>query len=539
MNIKKNIIKISIISAFIPVFFLGIYGYFLVKNKIDESEIEKIELMFYSQKSEFNLIFNKSKALLDIVETFVTDYNELDGNRENLNLMLNNIASDNLEVKNIFWGSDKGTIYTSSTKLPIDYDPRSRPWYIGSLESKNNNLSTITYKFLDGKKGITITKKVYSKNDIFKGVIGLDLDFVNLEKKLKNFALGKKGTIFIVDKFDSIVIDSGKNNENFLLIKEHMKNLFPVKFSRGNYSIRDIALSTNVSRIKINTSKGTIIFIKKYIPELELLMIGGVYDYELTKTARKIIISGLLFTLLGFLITSIIVNKFIKKLNNHIKIINTLIKEISLGNYKKDGKKLLKFISEDSELNTIKKEIKALQTSIEKREINLKNNAITDYLTGVYNRKGLELFLTASKKKYEIFDDYYFSIIIFDIDDFKKINDTYGHIFGDEILKLICKVFIDHTDETAQISRYGGEEFIILFHNTNQKEAFRIGSKLKKVIEKKVFVPHSSKEETIKITVSGGVAQYEKGLDIEQFIKKADILLYKAKNNGKNKVIYK
>ena len=100
MNIKKNIIKISIISAFIPIFFLGTYGYFLIKNKIDESEMEKIELMFHSQKSEFNLIFNKSKALLDLVEIIVSNYDELNDHTQNLNLMLGNIKADN--IKGVF-----------------------------------------------------------------------------------------------------------------------------------------------------------------------------------------------------------------------------------------------------------------------------------------------------------------------------------------------------------------------------------------------------------------------------------------------------
>ncbi|UUV17688.1 diguanylate cyclase [Fusobacteria bacterium ZRK30] len=537
MNIKKKVIRISIVSALIPVLFLGIYGYFLIKNKIDESEMEKIELMFHSQKSEFNLIFNKSKALLDLAEIIVNDHDESNDHDKNLNLMLDNIASDNVEVKNIFWGSDKGKMYISNPNLPMNFDPRSRPWYINSLKSKNNNLSTITYEFMDGQRGTTITKKVYSKNGIFKGVIGLDLNFCGLEKKLKEFALGKKVTIFIIDKFDSIVIDSEKNNEIFLLIRKYMKNLFPLKFSKGNYSLRDVALSTDISRIKIDTPKGAIIFIKEYIPELELLMIGGVYEHELTETAHKIIISSLLFTLLGFTITWIIVNKFIKKLDNHIKIINTLIREISLGNYKNDEKKLLEFISEDSELNTIRKEIEALQVSIEKREINLKNNALTDCLTGVYNRKGLELCLTKAKEKWQLFDDYNFSIIIFDIDNFKKINDTYGHIFGDKVLKSICKIFIKNIGENDHISRYGGEEFIILLHNMNRKEGFKVGNRLKKLVEKMDFISPTDTKEIVKITVSGGVAEYQKDLDIEKFIKKADMLLYKAKNSGKNKIM--
>lgn len=391
---------------------------------------------------------------------------------------------------------------------------------------------------MDGERGTTITKKIYNRAGIFKGVIGLDLNFCGLEKKLKEFTLGKKITIFIVDKFDSIVIDSEKDNENFLLIRKYMKNIFPLKFSKGNYYLKDIALSTDISRIKIDSPKGTVIFIKEYIPELELLMIGGVYEQELTKTARKIIIFSLLFTLLGFIITGIVVNRFIKKLDDHIETINTLIREISLGNYKKNGGKLLEFISEESELNAIKKEIEVLQTNIEKREMSLKNSAITDCLTGVYNRKGLELCLSAAKKKYELLEDYNFSIIIFDIDDFKKINDTYGHIFGDEILKLICKIFVDNTDKNDRIYRYGGEEFIILLHNANQKEGFKIGNRLRKIIEKNDFISPLDLKKLIKITVSGGVAKYEKGLNIEQFIKKADELLYKAKNSGKNKIIY-
>ncbi len=182
MNIRKNVIKISIISALIPIFFLGTYGYFLVKNKIGENEMEKIELVFYSQKFEFNSIYNNSKTILNIVETLVKEYDESKDNKKNLNYMLNNIAIKNKEVQNIFWGSSNGEIYTSNIELPTDYDPRSQPWYIGSLDFKNKNLSTITYKFIDGEKGTAITKKVYDKDGLFNGVIGLDINFTDLEK---------------------------------------------------------------------------------------------------------------------------------------------------------------------------------------------------------------------------------------------------------------------------------------------------------------------------------------------------------------------
>ena len=538
MNIRKNVIKISIISALIPIFFLGTYGYFLVKNKISENEMEKIELVFYSQKFEFNSIYNNSKTILNIVETLVKEYDESKDNKKNLNYMLNNIAIKNKEVQNIFWGSSNGEIYTSNIELPTDYDPRSRPWYIGSLDFKNKNLSTITYKFIDGEKGTAITKKVYDKDGLFNGVIGLDINFTDLEKKLKNFIVGKKGMVFVVDKYDSIVLDSGENEENLILIKKYLKKIFPERSSKGNFYIRDIALLKNISRIKIDTPKGKIVFIKQDIPELELFMIGGIYEKELTKTADKIIIFGFIFTCLGIVITMVIVNKFIKKLDDYIKTINTLISEISLGNYKKDGKKLLEFISEDSELSTIKKEIETLQISIEKRESNLKTSAITDSLTGIYNRKGLEFYLTTAKKKYELFDNYHYSIILFDIDNFKKINDTYGHVFGDKVLKLISKIFVKNINKNDQVFRYGGEEFIVLLQNVDEKQGFKIANRLKKIVEKTEFIySHLEKTKNVKITVSGGIAQYNKGLDIEEFIKKADILMYKAKNSGKNKIM--
>ena len=165
--------------------------------------------------------------------------------------------------------------------------------------------------------------------------------------------------------------------------------------------------------------------------------------------------------------------------------------------------------------------------TLEKKEF--EHKAFTDALTGTYNRAYFN-----EKIKEEIFkaqkDNSVLSLFIFDIDFFKKINDTYGHLVGDEILVELSKIVAEDTRSTDSLFRWGGEEFIKLLPNTTIENAAAVAEKLRKKIES-----HSFKND-LKITCSFGVTQF---LDMDtevSFIKKGDDALYEAKNNGRNVV---
>ncbi len=157
--------------------------------------------------------------------------------------------------------------------------------------------------------------------------------------------------------------------------------------------------------------------------------------------------------------------------------------------------------------------------------------ATTDALTKIYNRLYFNEMLSKEMAVADR-DNLPMSISIFDIDHFKKFNDTYGHLFGDLVLKTIAKLAKDHVRETDIVARFGGEEFVIIMPNTTIKQAHEIIEDLREKVSK-CYV----KEGTIvaNVTVSFGIACYpEHGLNEAEVLSAADTALYKAKMDGRN-----
>lgn len=164
--------------------------------------------------------------------------------------------------------------------------------------------------------------------------------------------------------------------------------------------------------------------------------------------------------------------------------------------------------------------------------------ANTDPLTGLYNYR---FFTEQFKMELELsrrFDSP-MSLIILDIDHFKKLNDTYGHPAGDIVLKESAEIFKLNIRDNDILCRYGGEEFMILLPSTGIQEAFKCAERIRRAIQNhKIFLPDYV--QPISITVSGGVACYPTDArDGEQLIQVADNVLYTAKNKGRNKIVTK
>lgn len=152
----------------------------------------------------------------------------------------------------------------------------------------------------------------------------------------------------------------------------------------------------------------------------------------------------------------------------------------------------------------------------------------SDSLTGLWHH-GYFQYLLGEEIKFASMKKQPFTILMIDIDDFKKFNDTHGHQSGDALLKNISNIFRETSRRIDIIARYGGEEFSIILPNTQKKEALVLAERLRKYVEE---------NENVKgITVSIGLASYpEDGEEKEILISKADKALYEAKRSGKNKV---
>ncbi len=162
-----------------------------------------------------------------------------------------------------------------------------------------------------------------------------------------------------------------------------------------------------------------------------------------------------------------------------------------------------------------------------------KDIALTDDLTKVLSRYACRIILELEFKKY-LRNKKNFSLIMLDVDDFKKINDTYGHPIGDKVLVSLVKTLKKRLRSSDSICRWGGEEFLIILPETSLKDAYELANELCKLIS-------SSKFEYVNhLTVSMGVSSTEKGYkDVESFIKAVDEAMYEAKKSGKNMVVCK
>ena len=191
--------------------------------------------------------------------------------------------------------------------------------------------------------------------------------------------------------------------------------------------------------------------------------------------------------------------------------------------------------------------LKELKTELKKRDLKIRElEALVakDPLTGLYNRRGfLELANKLFKdiqysrshpnnREHFIIDS--FSVLFFDIDDFKKINDTYSHKIGDQILKFVSSLIQEKVRISDFVGRWGGEEIVVALIGARENDAFSKAEEIRKAVKSRIRIPGRP---ALKVTVSVGVAELDGNLNLEDLIKKADEAMYYAKTHDKDQVV--
>ncbi len=171
----------------------------------------------------------------------------------------------------------------------------------------------------------------------------------------------------------------------------------------------------------------------------------------------------------------------------------------------------------DNDLNIMIQELKVIST--------------TDPLTKLSNRRKFTQVYNDEMARIDRREES-LSLLLLDLDHFKKVNDTYGHKVGDEVLQATGKYLQTHCRPYDTAARWGGEEFIILLPNTSEPDALDIADRIRND-----FYSGVKLSTEVKLTVSIGVCQYQKGDSLETFTERADKALYEAKNSGRNRAV--
>ena len=186
----------------------------------------------------------------------------------------------------------------------------------------------------------------------------------------------------------------------------------------------------------------------------------------------------------------------------------------------------------EERLSLSKDEISELQHSLEA----IRAESLTDPLTGLGNRKYFDRMIEMTVQR-GLATNQPLSLLMFDIDHFKSFNDSYGHLTGDQVLRLVGMT-LKHAIKGQDIAaRYGGEEFAVVLPNTSLDQALTAAEQIRRAITAKELKKKSTGEILGRVTISVGVSMLKPGDDTDALIERADACLYAAKRNGRNRVI--
>jgi len=172
-------------------------------------------------------------------------------------------------------------------------------------------------------------------------------------------------------------------------------------------------------------------------------------------------------------------------------------------------------------------------TARKKMEMDLEKMAMTDPLTGIHNRRG---FINISGRQYMLAQRHkmHLALLLFDIDHFKKINDTYGHDVGDRALIHFVDIVKENLRQSDVFSRIGGEEFTLLLPDADPKGALKMAQRISEIVEGR---PLEIRNEKIPMTVSGGLTQWKTDESLDRVLSRADSAMYQAKEKGRNQIV--
>lgn len=527
-SLKKDFFLISTFLIILSAVAFGIFVTYALYRK----ELDNTKALIYQKNKALSFFveryFKKFYLTLDFLSSLdiVINGSKLtEKEKEEVIDLYRRIQNLDPDINYIYSGYEDKTLLIYDYIPPEGFDPRVRPWYIEALKSAPNISGGIPYREIKTNEWlVSISKALYDEKGNLTGVIAIDtgLDKINelINKRDNPFSTMYS---YIINNEQKIIFHP---YQEYLLkqIKDLVGETFDLSSSEGTFEY------------KLNKDKKI-----AYYTNLDFLgwtVVTVVNKKEIiSKILPNIIFSETVVIFisitLGLWISVVLYNKIISPLLKLRERIEKIIHGASINDNFKYPDNEIGIIASDVEKLTEKELYKK---NLELIELNKKLEELSekDKLTDLYNRRKMEKEM---KEQYYLFKRYKipFALLMMDIDDFKQINDTYGHMIGDKVLIKIAEILKNNIRASDIASRWGGEEFLIMAEDSNLKQAVDTAERIRKIIENEQFT------KDIKVTVSIGVASiedYPDISDIDELISAADKKLYDAKRKGKNRTEY-
>lgn len=517
ISIQTKMIAIFLVLIIAPIALLGISSYLMTED-ILKDEI-KTEYMTNIDNINTYYIENFLRGVESCVKVWANDasvhrYYKNDTGIKTMMQQWEGYMKTNNNIQWIYVGTQTGKYYLvpKDPMMPKNYDPRTRMWYKEAVGQKGQLVWTEPYKDAgSGGMMVTATMTIQDQDNPQKiiGAFAVDLELRKLSEILKSVNLGDDGVVFLMDKNGYIVADS-----DFSKIGTYYGNTSWEKTVLGSYKGSAFTKFNNKPvYMSYTTVKNT-----------DWKLVGLVTERTLSRQVDPIKNRTIMVGFISVFIAIIIAIRFSKGIGSKIERLISYMKLVENGDLT-----VRSYYDGNDEFKELNINFNKMVHNLSKHMNEVKILSITDGLTGLYNHRYVTEALDRSMRN-AIENETPLSIMMMDIDNFKSINDNYGHVAGDDVLVDIAKVLTGNMRGDDIIGRYGGEEFLVVMPNVDIVGAEFTAERIRTLIEKITIGEIGGK-----VTVSIGVKELC-GESYSEFINEADKLLYQAKRNGKNRV---
>ena len=482
-NLKNKLIIVFSTIFAISFIVISIASYNVSKSVLRKNINAQTEEFVYTRAHEIDSwILN----LISIVNTFTNIIKEMPADKY-ITPELLKIYENNNTFSDIYYVSASGKFISAESWTPhAEYNPSSRPWYTTAIKEKKTSISPVYIDAQTQNLTFSISSPIFNENKTLRGVISADVHLKTFEEKLDKIKLNGMGFATLLDSTGTVLAHYDKS-----LIG---KNLF--EDPKYNSIIKEV-LDKKDGKLYYNVDSDRLFIFTKINSSgwiFGIVLIKEEVYSELNVLALKFFI----IFVISLFVVIFTAKYFTTKLTYFIDVLEDTV-----------------------ELRTAELQEKITQVEY---------LSLTDPLTEIANRRKVELTLKSEIDRTRRTAKP-LSVIMIDIDHFKQINDTYGHETGDIVLKKFAKTINCSIRITDLVGRIGGEEFLVVCPETDASEAAILAEKLRSTID-------SLKFETIPgVTASFGCADLFHGENsFDPLVSRSDKALYKAKENGRNRV---
>ncbi|MGM0379579.1 MAG: diguanylate cyclase [Bacillota bacterium] len=432
---------------------------------------------------DFSIWMTTKKKIVETSKDFIKNFSyEKVVKEKTLNPYLN-INNNDASISQIYIGLKNGEFITGGRWVPpSDYDPRKRVWYNDAVSADETVFSRVYIDRETGLQLVTISSPLYLEGE-FVGVISADVFLDDILSFLKDKLKNKDSYAVLLDHNGNIVINTRNKNLN-------NKSLYEIGTDLMINHFEKVKLNEKTMKIKYSFDDLDVLGMTKKVPDIKWYLLIALdqekIDYNLDDYKVFFITTFVFIMIIIFLIFRIL------KLEKHLVKENTLLIE--------DNEK--------------------------------------DFLTNLYNKRYFTKWLD------NIWEDCIetsqsITILMMDLDYFKKYNDYYGHIEGDKVLKKVSSIISNTIRDDDILARFGGEEFILAIKGISSSQGKKIAIKIKENIYDEKIKHKTSPLEFLTISIGVATLIPREDITIKELINNADEALYEAKKVGKNSVVCK